>query len=449
VDIDLWSRQPAVMRFRPAYPGAQLATATFLSDGTIELIDALQDHPSGGLITSLRETWLIDPASGSGHSGNFGPVGPRSAAVAVSPDGRRVATLQDASRIRSTGQSASLSPGRLDGVWVTGTSTGADPGSAVYQLESSTQTPIGSIPREQLAGVSWLPDSRHVLVSTQLGDLATGAAVRTRLLIVDAGPDGGEQLDSQPVELIVVPAEVLMDSVVWSPDGRHAAVLLRAPAAPGAKRLVGLAIVNVNQAGETPLVYVADVGPDDTLAGRLPVAPVAWESCGPDYGCVGGQHLAYTALVTNATSTATSPLNLLGLTSTPSSTPGGLFVTMPGSATFGLGDAPRLGSATGVIGPAWRSLGSTAQNAALIGFAQNAAHALALRAFDPVTGSVQDLGVQLPAEVAAGSRAVGVRWDPLHARALVLARSPGQTAAAADGIDVWLVDFSPASAEVR
>src|SRR5207237_10170696 len=102
-----------------------------------------------------------------------------------------------------------------------------------------------------------------------VGGPAAGGAVRRRLLIVDAGVDGGEQLDPRPVELIVVPAEVLLESVVWSSDARRVAVILRAPAAPGAKRLVGLGVVDVGQPAESSFQYVPALAPADHTAGRL------------------------------------------------------------------------------------------------------------------------------------------------------------------------------------
>src|SRR5207253_9174765 len=119
------------------------------------------------------------------------------------------------------------------------------------------------------------------------------------------------------------------------------------------------------------------------------------------------------------------------------------------AATLAIGDAPRLGSATGIIGLAWRLFGPGVDRATLVGLGRGAGNTLALRAIDPTTGRVQDLGVQLPPEVAAGSGAVGVRWETLHARALVEARSSDRATAGNDAVDVWLVDFSATSAEAR
>jgi hypothetical protein len=316
---------------------------------------------------------------------------------------------------------------------------------------------VGIVAQEELGGLAWLPDSRHLMVGSRFGDPASGGPVRTRLLIVDAGVDGGvdagidggEQLNPRPVELIVVPAEALMESVVWSPDARRVAVILRAPAAPGAKRLVGLGVVDVSQPAESSFQYVADLGPSDSPAGRLPVAPVAWEPCQMADGCAAEQRLAYTAPVLNTAQAAAGPLSFLGLGRAPSNTPGGLYVSTLGAATLAIGDAPRVGSATGIIGLAWRSLGPGVNGATLVGLARGAGNTLALRAIDATTGGVQDLGVQLPPEVAAGSGAVGVRWDTLHARALVVARSSDRAIAGTEAVDVWLVDFSATSAEAR
>jgi len=80
--------------------------------------------------------------------------------------------------------------------------------------------------------------------------------------------------------------------------------------------------------------------------------------------------------------------------------------------------------------------------------ARDANKPLGLRAIDPASGGVQDLGAQLAPEVGAGTTGVAVRWDVAHAQALVLARV-STSASGAEGIDAWLVDFSPAPREAR
>jgi hypothetical protein len=149
----------------------------------------------------------------------------------------------------------------------------------VFRLDPPTQTLLGPLAREELADLAWLPDSRHVLIASRFGDPAVGGPVRTRLLVVDSSAEGDERIDAQPAELIVVPAEVLLETAVWSPNARHVAVLLRAAAAPGARHLIGLGVIDVGSQGGDAFQYVTDLGPDDGPADRLPVAPVAWEPC--------------------------------------------------------------------------------------------------------------------------------------------------------------------------
>ena len=444
LDVVLWTRQPMVIRLRPPYPGAQFADAAFLSDGRVKVAVALPDRQVGQPARSLRESWLIEPAAGAERGATAAPAGPRAPVVAVSPDGRRIATLQDTSRLRSAGASAVVQTGRLDSVWVGDVGTHGDPGTAILRLDPPAQTMVGLAAREEMADVAWLPDNRHLLIASRFGDPAVGGPVRTRLLIVDAGAPGEERIDVQPAELIVVPAEVLLDSAVWSSDARHVAVLLRAATALGAKRLVGLGVIDVSPAAGEAFQYVADLGPEDGAAGRLPVAPVAWEPCPPNDVCGAEQHLTYTAPVPNAGAASAGPLGLLGLARQSSASPRGLFVSTLSAPALATGDAPRLGTATGIVGLAWRSVASGIEGAPLLGVVQTANGALALRAIDPASGRVQDLGVQLATDVGAGAGLVVVRWDVPHARALVLAWSSGRSAGA-DGIVAWLVDFSTAS----
>jgi hypothetical protein len=140
-------------------------------------------------------------------------------------------------------------------------------------------------------------------------------------------------------------------------------------------------------------------------------------------------------------------LDLLGLARPSSATPGGLFVRTVSSSALATGDAPRLGTATGLVGLAWRSLGSGVDGASLLGITRDANKRLALRAIDPASGRVQDLGVQLAPEIGAGTSAISVRWDVPRARALVVARLSDR--AGAQGVDAWLVDFSRAQGEAR
>ena len=185
LDVALWRTQPTAVKLRPAYPGAAIADAQFLTDGRIALVLLLP--ASGGAISvqpPLREAWLLDPASGRLDA--FAPS-IRAAALAVSPSGARVAYLQQSAattaRPGRRGRQPPPITGRLDEVWV---ATQDDPQSLrrVFQLPPPERgSGYGTPPVEQLADLAWAPDGRHLLVATRIGD---GASVsRARLLVLD------------------------------------------------------------------------------------------------------------------------------------------------------------------------------------------------------------------------------------------------------------------------
>jgi PEGA domain len=61
VDVAQWGALPMMVKLRPAYPGAAIADAQFLTDGRIVLVLLLP--ASGGAILGqppLREAWLLD-----------------------------------------------------------------------------------------------------------------------------------------------------------------------------------------------------------------------------------------------------------------------------------------------------------------------------------------------------------------------------------------------------
>ena len=60
-----------------------------------------------------------------------------------------------------------------------------------------------------------------------------------------------------------------------------------------------------------------------------------------------------------------------------------------------------------------------------------------VRGIDPISGAVQNLGIELPPGVG-GPAAVAARWDLVNGRALILARRGGMSAAA---LDYWLVQL--------
>jgi len=185
LDVALWRAQPTAVKLRPAYPGATIADAQFLTDGRIALVlqlPATGDPVSGQ--AALREAWVLDPAAG-----RLDPFAPsiRAAAVAVSPDGARVAYLQQAPR-PTPGQVGTGAPpsitGRLDEVWVV-TQNDGQPLRRVFQLPLAERgSGYGTPPVEQLTDLACAPDGRRLLMATHIGDGASNG--RARLLVLDA-----------------------------------------------------------------------------------------------------------------------------------------------------------------------------------------------------------------------------------------------------------------------
>jgi hypothetical protein len=119
LDVALWDTQPTAVKLRPAYPGAAIADTQFLADGRVAL--ALRLPTTAGTVSAqppLREAWLLDPASGRLDA--FAP-GIRASALAVSPDGARVAYLGQAPSPSPAQAGTGTPPSntrRLDEVWI-------------------------------------------------------------------------------------------------------------------------------------------------------------------------------------------------------------------------------------------------------------------------------------------------------------------------------------------
>jgi hypothetical protein len=362
VDVALWGRHPTAARLRPAYPGAQLVDAEFQADGRLAVVVALSDRQPGQPATVAREGWAIEPVPGKGGDLPAGPVGPRAAALAVSPDGHRVAMLQDASRLDASSRRdpATATPARLDSMWITTAGSHTAPGALVFRLPPPERNTLGTFGQEQLGDLAWLPDGRHLLVASRLGDATAGGMVRTRLLLVDAGAEGAELPDPSPPELMVLPAEVLLESSTWSADGGRVALFVRAGSAPGGKHVLGLGVVNVRLPSGSAFQYLADLGPDDSAGARAPVAPVAWEPCPEDGSCSGEERLIYAAPVPNAKQGVGGPLGLLGLGrpsgNSPSRCLGSASITpSPAVRTRSAGAACPAPLPPGTASPTWHS----------------------------------------------------------------------------------------------
>ena len=181
----------------------------------------------------------------------------RAAVVSVSPDGRSVAYLQQ-------DQSAGLNGvtyQRLDSVWIAGAPTAGMP---VRLFALPPLVPAGAQGSGEVEGirdVTWTPDGHHLLVAVRLLSVSGGypAAARTRLLLLDASVAGAEP--TTPVELVVLPAEVVPGSYSWAPDGHWVAFLSTASEGSGSGSFVALCAVDTSANGAVDgFRYVADLG---------------------------------------------------------------------------------------------------------------------------------------------------------------------------------------------
>jgi hypothetical protein len=328
----------------------------------------------------------------------------------------------------------------LDEVWVA-TQHHGQPLRQVFRLPPPPDrgSGYGTPPVEQLADVAWAPDSRHLLVASRIGD---GASVsRARLLILDS-----DNADSPPRELISMPAEPVPGSYSFSADGSWVAFEAHSASAPGGKGLITLVAAHLADDGTHDFRYLADLGhSDSTSPPPLPVTPVAWEPALPGKGF--GARLLYTAPV--ASSASAGGLDLGGLLGfrAPAEPPNGLFVTTPAAPALTPDDRRRLGSAVGLTGPIWLPPTVGPASGPLLALARTDDNGgqLVLRDVDLASGRAQDVGSRLPPGI--GSRSTpGVRWDPVHGQALLLARASTASRGIASvpagpDLDVWLVQF--------
>jgi hypothetical protein len=236
----------------------------------------------------------------------------------------------------------------------------------------------------------------------------------------------GDQSLAPPTELLTLPADIVAGSYVWAPDGHWAAFLTRAAAGPGGADFVALCAVDTSARGAiSGFRYVADLGKPSDASPPMPVAAAAWSATGDG-------RLAYAAPTPKLTVS-----NPLGLPTTTGGEPG-LFVATPGGATITAEEGQRLGSATGLIAPAWPA-DSYQDGPGLLALARSdqGNRPLVVGGINPVTGAARDLGVTLPPQVAQ-SGAVAARWDLAHGRLLVVARRDNSNPAS---LDYWLVQL--------
>jgi hypothetical protein len=238
---ELWLWTPQVRQLRPTFPGATIASASFLADGRIALSITLPPDDE-------RQTWLVDGERGTRR---LGPPEAR-AALAVSADGGRIAYL---ARRQGPGLGGD---GRLDEVWIA--KSDGELGTRRYAL------PPG-VADERLLDLSWAPAGDHLLVVRR--QQLAGGGFRTRLLWLDAA--GGATR-----ELVSLPSEVVPGSYSWSPSGERVAFLAQA----GPQTALCLVAIDGRE-----FRYLHDLGQADPSP--LPFPPLGWS---PD-----GSRLLYAA----------------------------------------------------------------------------------------------------------------------------------------------------------
>jgi hypothetical protein len=428
VSVSLWRRRPDAVQLRPAYPGASVADAIFLADGRVAVALSLPGEGAGGGSGANREAWIFDPAAGTLDPFAEG-ANHRARVLTVSPDGRRLAYLEQGP---GTGQAGGAT--RLTEVWVVG-GAGDRPPQRVFALAQALgEVSIRDV--EELRDLTWTRDGQHLLVTASLVQASGGyaAASRSRLLLVSTGEDGNEHVPEAAAELAVIPADVVASSYDWAPDGRWVAFLTLARVTPGSGGFVALCALDTGAGGASSgFRYIADLAHQIDPGRVLPVAAVAWAPA------LGG------GLVYAAPTPRFAVSNPLGLPVSAGGEPG-LFITTPTGPALSAEEGRRLGAATGFIAPSWLSAPGP-DGDALIALARSdrGNKPLVVRGVDTDDGAVRTLGIELPAGVG-GSGAVTARWDPQHGRALVLA--PRSDGAATGLLDYWLVQLRSTEAEL-
>ena len=255
LDARLWTRQPTLLRLRPALPGASVLAARLLGDGRVGLSVGSGAEPQ-------LQVWRFDPSSGQFEL------------LATAPAAERVAIGADAEHIASIG--------REIGPWPhAGLERGPPAASVVWRLGAGQTAPVAlwrsSDPGQRLEDITWSPRGDHFLVIGVDDHEAASGAVRSRVWGVRA--DGSEQR-----ELLSLPSHIVPGAYAWSPDGQHVAFVAHAGT------LNALCLLDLDGGFR----YLADLAPSETPP--LPYPPVAWS---PD-----GQRLVFVAPRQPAASTA-------------------------------------------------------------------------------------------------------------------------------------------------
>jgi hypothetical protein len=432
VNVALWRRsQPVVVPIRPVYPGAALVDARFLDDGQVALVVSVPTQPGA----PGRELWRLDPSTGQLERVFIPGLDAPVSTMTLSPDGNHVAYARPGSStavtrsqwpVASNTSVATPPEIRPEAVWLKPLDGGLAP-RRIFELPSA-RSPLASSVPERITGVTWTPDgTRLVVISRQ-----AGPPVRSRIFLLSV-PAGDAATDSDPTELVLLPAEVISDSLLADPGGHWLALLTRSSVAPGGNNRLNLCILELQRGGT--FRDLADLGSATPVPS---VAPIAW----PDVTDKAPDRLVFVAPAPAAPSTGKGVFDFFGLFSTlrtSTTSLAGLFMANVEIAGLETARPRRVGTATNILGPVWQS------EHALYGFARRDDGMLALRSIDPTSGATHDLGVRLPATTGQGA-GLAARWDTRHGRALLLAH-PSKVGIGGASLQAWLVSFvSPTSA---
>jgi len=427
--VRLWRYRPSVLPLGAVYPGAILADARFLADGQVALIISIPASPSGpNDPRAVHEVWLLDPSTGRLSHANLAGVDLRAAVVALAPDGQRVAYVTAGAAqstslwpANGTGPIPSRQNGRSDTVWIAPLDGSSAP-RPMFELDAPITQGFGR-DAEHIVDLVWTPDGTRLVAVSRQG----GTPTRTRLFLVQVGPDDESGAEVQVTQLVVLPAEVAAGAAVPDPSGQWLALMAHAAAAASGRDVLMLCTVELRSGGT--FRQLADLG----SAQRAPTtAAIAWAPAGR------GQSAGRLAFVAPAPADASSGGGLFDLFSAfrASSPPSGLFLADLQATGLEVSLPRRLGTMTNVVAPVWRS------NNELFGFVRQDDGALGLRSIDPATATVRDTGVRLQAGVGQGS-GLAARWDADKGRVLLLSRRSSSTIVSGSGpLEAWLVSFA-------
>ncbi|MBV9328383.1 MAG: hypothetical protein JO352_32100, partial [Chloroflexi bacterium] len=91
ISVSMWLRRPTATLLKPAYPGATITDAAFLTDARLALSMASPDGSTNQTQRVVQEPWINDPAWGTLTEFTTHGSNPRAALVSVSPDGHHLA----------------------------------------------------------------------------------------------------------------------------------------------------------------------------------------------------------------------------------------------------------------------------------------------------------------------------------------------------------------------